>query len=87
MTLEELTNAIGENKVGFKKIGAAELSNIMDYVGVSLEMDRQSFDYYYNIKVDELLESDMPINDLDDLKEEGWAFDETRQNIVIFKAT
>jgi hypothetical protein len=53
---------------------------------VTLEMDDKSLDYYYNINVEELLESNMPLNDLDDLKEEGWAFDEDKKNIVIFKS-
>ena len=84
MSIDELTNAVGENKLGFRKIGAAEISNIMTYVNVSLEMDDKTLDYYYNINVKELLNSDMPDNDLEDLKEEGWAFDETKRNIRIF---
>jgi len=76
MSIDELTNAVGENKLGFRKIGAA--------VNVSLEMDDKTLDYYYNINVKELLNSDMPLNDLDDLKEEGWAFDETKRNLRIF---
>ena len=84
MSIDELTNAVGENKLEFRKIGAAEISNIMTYVNVSLEMDDKTLDYYYNINVKELLNSDMPLNDLDDLKEEGWAFDETKRNLRIF---
>lgn len=84
MSIDELTNVVGENKLGFRKIGAAEISNIMTYVNVSLEMDDKTLDYYYNINVKELLNSDMPLNDLDDLKEEGWAFDETKRNLRIF---
>lgn len=86
MTLDDLNNAVGENKIEFRKIGAPEISNIMEYVNVELEMDKKSLDYYYSINVDELLKSDMPLNDLDDLKEEGWAFDENRKNIVIYKS-
>jgi len=84
MTIDDLINAVGENKREFRKIGAAEISNIMTYVNVSLEMDDKTLDYYYNINVKELLNSDMPDNDLEDLKEEGWAFDETKRNIRIF---
>jgi len=86
MTLDDLNNAIGENKIEFRKIGAPEIANIMGHVNVTLEMDEKSLDYYYNINVNELLESDMPLDDLDDLKEEGWAFDESKKNIVIFKS-
>ena len=86
MTIDDLNKAIGENEIGFRKIGAPEIANIMPYVNVTLEMDEKSLDYYYNINVEELLESNMPLNDLDDLKEEGWAFDEDKKNIVIFKS-
>ena len=86
MNLNDLNDAIKENKIEFRKIGAAEISHIMLYVNVTLEIDDKSLDYYYNINVNELLDSDMPLNDLDDLKEEGWAFDEDRKNIVIYKS-
>ena len=86
MNLNDLNDAIKENKIEFRKIGAAEISHIMRYVNVTLEIDDKSLDYYYNINVNELLDSDMPLNDLDDLKEEGWAFDEDRKNIVIYKS-
>ena len=84
MTLDQLKNAIGENKVSAHAISAAEISNIMTYVNASLEMDRGTLDYYYSINVDDLLASDMPISDLDDLKSQGWAFTEDDKYIILY---
>ena len=86
MTLEDLNNAIGENKIEFRKIGAPEISNIMEHVNVTLEMDEKSLDYYYNINVNELLESDMPLDDLDDLKDKFCSYNKIKKYIFIFKS-
>jgi hypothetical protein len=72
MTLEELKNALGDNKPTKYQISAAELYNIQMYVNPSLEMDRGTLEYFYRIDVNELLASKMPVNDLDDLKKQGW---------------
>ena len=56
----------------------------MMYVQVNLELDRGTLEHYYRISVDELLNSKMPVSDLDDLKSQGWAFDENRDNLIIF---
>ena len=85
MTLEDLNSAIGYNKIEFRKIGAAEISDLMRYVNVSLEIDN-SLDYYYEINIEELLDSDAPLSILDSLKEQGWAFDKNKKNIVIYKS-
>lgn len=79
-----MDDAIGNNKVIKGAISAAKLMNLGLYVTVNLEMDYGTLDYYYSINVDDLLNSEMPITDLEDLKEQGWAYDETRDNIIIF---
>lgn len=84
MKIEDLENAIGSNETSYSKIGSTAITNIMQYVDVTLEMDRSSFDYYYKIDVNNLLKSDMPINDLEDLKKEGWAFSEDKKSLIIF---
>lgn len=84
MSIEDLKNALGDNEVSKHAIGAAEISNIMSYVNVSLEMDRGTLDYYYSIDVASLLASDMPVADLEDLKKQGWAFVENEKSIIIY---
>ena len=72
MTLGELKNALGDNKPTKYHISAAELYNIQVYVDPSLELDRGTLEYFYRIDVNELLASNMPADDLDDLKKQGW---------------
>ena len=87
MTREELDSAIGENRVTSRHITTAEVANLMMYVQVNLELDRGTLEHYYSINVDELLDSRMPVSDLDDLKSQGWAYDETRENLIIYLTT
>jgi hypothetical protein len=84
MTIDDLNNAIGENEVTTRHVTTAEITNIMMYVQVNLELDRGTFEHYYRINVEELLNSQMPVSDLDDLKEQGWAYDSSRENLIIF---
>ena len=87
MTREELDGAIGDNEVTTRHVTTAEVANLMMYVQVNLELDRGTLEHYYSINVDELLDSQMPVSDLDDLKNQGWAYDETRENLIIFLTT
>ena len=83
MTREELDNAIGNSKVTTRHVTTAQVANLMMYVNVNLELNRDTLEQYYRIDVNELLNSQMPVSDLDDLKEQGWAYDETRDNLII----
>lgn len=87
MTREELDKAIGDNDVTSNHISMAEVTNIMMYVNVNLELDSGTLEHYYSINVDELLNSKMPVSDLDDLKNQGWAYDRRKENIIIYLLT
>jgi len=84
MTIDELNKAIRENEVTTRHVTTAEVINLMMYVRVNLEMDRETLEHYYSINVEELLNSQMPTSDLDDIKNQGWAFDKEKKNIIIF---
>lgn len=84
MVLEDLKNALKGNELTATQIPATAVGNIMRYVDVKVMMDRTTMEYYYVIDVAELLESDMPKEDLDDLKEEGWSFSEDGKEIILY---
>jgi hypothetical protein len=84
MTIEELNSAIDDNQVTIRHITTAEIFNIMMYVHVNLELDKGTLEHYYSINVEELLNSKMPVLELDELKEQGWAYDKNRENIIIY---
>lgn len=87
MTIDELNTEIGDNEVTTRHVTMAEITNIMMYVQVNLELDRGTFEHYYRINVEELLNSQMPVSDLGDLKEQGWAYDKSKENIIIYLTT
>ena len=84
MTLEELKEILGENTLSYSKVSLAELANIMPIVEVNLEMDKHSLDYYYQIDVNELLESKMTKEEVEMLKEQGWSFNDDKTKIILF---
>lgn len=84
MTLDDLKEALGENTLVYSSVKMAEMANIIPFVNVDLKMDRKSFDYYYEMNVDELVSSEMPIGELESLKKQGWSFSDDRKKLVLF---
>jgi len=84
MRKDELENALSNNELTFSSVKFTELNNIIQYVNVKLNMDSISFDYFYEIDVGDLLHSKMPSADLDDLKREGWSFNNTKDKIILY---
>lgn len=84
MNLEELKETLKDNKVEYCSVSTAELVNIYKFVNVNLQMDFQTLDYYYEINVNELLESDFPSSELETLKKQGWAFTEDNKFLVLY---
>lgn len=82
MTREELEKIIGDGQPNIGKTPLTTLANIGKFVNVVLRMDRHSLDYYYSIKVDELLASEMPAELFSDFKKDGWAFSEDKSELI-----
>jgi hypothetical protein len=84
MTKEEFKSAIENNDVIARHMATAEVAKITPHVHVNLDIDSATLDYYYSINMEELLNSDIPDDVLDELKEQGWALDDRKENIIIF---
>jgi len=84
MTKEELKELFKDNKLSSsKKISAAALANIMKFAMVNLQLDDKTLDYYYEVDIDELLDSEMPDEEYDVMKEQGWALNKNNLNILL----
>jgi hypothetical protein len=84
MTKEELKELLKENKLSdSKKISAAALANIIKFAAVNLRMDDKTLDYYYDVSIDELLGSEMPDEEYNVMKEQGWTINENYLKILI----
>ena len=84
MKKEDFKSAIEDNKVIARHVTTAEVAKITPYAHVNLEIDSGSLDYYYSINLEELLDSDISGDTLDEIKDQGWAFDEKKENIIIY---
>jgi hypothetical protein len=83
MSKEELKELLKNNSTEvMHELNASDLVDIKEFVNVSLEIDRKTFDYYYKIDIDELLKSEMPTEEFDKLKNQGWSIFEDK--IILF---
>ena len=84
MTLNDLKDKLGDNEISYSAIKYCTLINIMKFVNISLEMDRQTFDYYYKIDVDELLNSEITDDEFEILDDQGWAFSDDDKSLILY---
>ena len=83
MSKEELKELLKNNSTEvMHELSASDLVDIKEFVNVSLEIDRKTFDYYYKIDIDELLKSEMPTEEFDKLKNQGWSIFEDK--VILF---
>ena len=83
MSKEELKELLKNNSTEvMHELSASDLVDIKEFVNVSLEIDRKTFDYYYKINIDELLKSEMPTEEFDKLKNQGWSIFENK--VILF---
>ena len=84
MTKNELIELLKDNNLNEKHhISAAALANIIKFANVSLQMDSDTLDYYYEVKIDELVGSEMPEEEYNVMKDQGWAIKGNYLNILI----
>lgn len=84
MTFEELKEALKGNEISYSSISTAELANIYQFVECKLQMDYQSLDYFYEIDVENMINSDFPSSELETLKNQGWAFTNDDKKIILY---
>ena len=74
MTKNDLKDLLKDNSSEERhKIDAAATVNIGRFAFVSLQMDNKTLDYYYEIDIDELLNSEMPKEEYEVLRDQGWS--------------
>ena len=83
MTKRELKELLKDNKTSEKhKVTSSDFCNIGIFVNISLQMDKKTLDYYYEIDADELLSSKMPKEEYEVLRDQGWSF--KNDKLIIF---
>lgn len=84
MTKDSILKTFDGTKIMKTHVSAADVSAIMRFVNVSLEMDDKNLDYYYNIVIDELINSDIPEKLIGDMVKTGWSLDRSKNNIRVY---
>lgn len=84
MKREDLEDAFKDGQISYSTISIGNVADFAPYVNISLKMDNKSLDYYYEIDVDELLESKLPIGHLKTMKELGWAFNDKKDKLIVY---
>lgn len=84
MSIGELREALSENTLSYTTVNVASMVNIIKFVNVELQMDKHTFDYYYEIDVDKLVKSDMPKEELETLREQGWSFSDDGKSLILY---
>lgn len=83
MTKKELKELLRGNSPKEKhNITSSEFLNIGVFANVSLQMDKNTFDYYYEIDADELLGSKMPEEEYETMRDQGWSLKNNK--LIIF---
>ena len=84
MSIGELREALSGNTLSYTTVNVASMVNIIKFVNVELQMDKHTFDYYYEIDVDKLVKSDMPKEELETLREQGWSFSNDGKSLILY---
>ena len=84
MTLNELNEIFEGSQPTPKNVPSWKIADISKKVNVTLEIDRQTLEYYYSIPVKDILNSKMTREELEALDDEGWVLDNKKQSLVIF---
>lgn len=84
MTKDELKDALKDNTLSYSKISLSEMANIIRFANVELNIDKSSLDYYYTILVDNIVNSEMPTDELETLKRQGWSLTEDGKQIILY---
>ena len=84
MSIGELREALSGNTLSYTTVNVASMVNIIKFVNVELQMDKHTFDYYYEIDVDKLVKSDMPKEELETLREHGWSFSNDGKSLILY---
>ena len=84
MKKEEIKNILGGNELRFANVSFFEVNELMRYAKVNLKIDSVSLDYYYEIDIEELCKSSIPLDMVNGMKDRGWCISKDGKKIILF---
>ena len=84
MDKSELLDLFKGSRMAKKEVSAASVANINRFADVSLRMDNNTLDYYYEVYVDMLLAAKIPDEELKAMREQGWFMSKDNNSLRIY---
>lgn len=75
MNLNDIKDIISKSDKGMENFAVVDMATYSPLVNITLEMNRESFTYYYQITSDDLSKSKLTEENLKDMCKRGWRFD------------
>lgn len=84
MSSKEIKEMFTRNEPLANVVHMASLGNIMPFAKVNLKMDRLTMNYYYEIDIDEISESEMPYEEYEQMEKDGWTYDNSSNKLILY---
>lgn len=82
ITLTDIEMALGDKTPMWGQVSMGALATLKEFTDVHLMMDTRTFDYFYALDVNKLMESQATKECLKDLVEDGWSLSEDKKSII-----
>lgn len=84
MSKKELETLLKDNSSEIAhELSASDIVDLRPFVNVSLQIDKKTLDYYYEIDVDELLNSKMSFENYETLQKQGWSLIDNKLILIL----
>lgn len=84
MSSKELKEMFTRNEPLSNVVKMVQITNLMQFVNVNLQMDRTHMNYYYEIDIDELASSNIPNEEYEEMKKYGWTYNKNTNKLVLY---
>ena len=84
MNKEIIKDTLSRKEFMFNNVNFPSIATIMKFVKINLQMNRMSMDYYYEIDADELAKSKITQDILNQMKDEGWAYNDKNDTVILY---
>lgn len=84
MDKDIIKDTLSRKEFMFNSVSFPSIATIMKFVKINLQMNRMSMDYYYEIDADELAKSEITQDILNQMKDEGWSYNDKTDTVILY---
>lgn len=82
LTIEDIETALGNKIPMCGQVSMGALATLKEFTDVHLMIDTTTFDYFYALDVNKLMESQATKDCLKDLVDDGWSLSDDKKSII-----